>query len=474
MPTTPPDTSPELSSTEHSPELANYYANKPLMWRNIALIGLCNIGWGVVFGIVSPLIVLRLLELGLRENIQSTITSANCLALAFLVMYFSWKSDHTVSRFGRRKPFLFLSAPFIIGSIALFPIFDKACLLWVLVLLYVVSLFFMDIKSSTFPLLSIDCVPSKILARANSVLSIASGLVGFVAMRYAGDLIKIAEWLPFALGAGIMTFTTLCAFWIKEPPIRYPSTEKFKPWSTFRVVSKDKRFFWLVAGVGMINGYLTMNGAWIWFWAKETLHLERGEIFSALSWAGLLNIALAYPIGWVIDRFGGFRVVIGLWVGQVACYLWVLNVHDKSGLIILSLATTLIAPLYAGADMMIYKSAPRQDIGSYTSTNSFFRNGFNALLGLTAGWIIYASGSNFIVGFSIGIAMSTVGLVMFFIHHRLVMREGAMPISDESVPLYSETLCAEPGLMEPAMDPSSNTDSCCRLFKNKTSQSNDK
>jgi MFS family permease len=432
-----PDTSPELSETEHSPELAAYYADKPLMWRNIALIGLCNIGWWTTGGIVGPLIALRLLELGLRENIQATIGSVNGFALAFLVMYFSWKSDHTVSRFGRRKPYLFLSAPFIIAAIALFPVFDRPGMLWVLVLLQLVSLFFMDIKSSTFPLLSIDCVPSEVLARANSVLSIAGGIVGFVAMRYAGDMIKFADWLPFALGAGIMTLTTLCAFWIKEPPIRFPTTEKFKPWSTFKVAGKDKRFFWLVAGVGMINGYFTMSNAWIWFWAKEALGLERGEIFSALSWAGLLNIALAYPIGWVIDRFGGFRVVIAFWLGQLACYLLILNVHDKSGLIILSLLGTMIVPLYAGADIMIYKSAPRQDIGSYTSTNSFFRNGYNALLGLVAGWVIFAFGSNFVIGFSIGMVMSTVGLVMFFIHHRLMRRKVAEPAA-ESISLQSQ------------------------------------
>jgi uncharacterized membrane protein len=92
-----------------------------------------------------------------------------------------------------------------------------------------------------------------------------------------------------------------------------------------------------------------MNNAWIWFWAKETLGLERGEIFFALSWAGLLNIALAYPIGWVIDRFGGFRVVIG---------------------------------------------------------------------------------------FSIGMVMSTVGLVMFFIHHRLMRRKVAGPVVSSSPLTY--------------------------------------
>ncbi|GEM_PF-2535898 len=31
-----------------TPELAASYADRELMWRNIALIGLCNVGWGVV------------------------------------------------------------------------------------------------------------------------------------------------------------------------------------------------------------------------------------------------------------------------------------------------------------------------------------------------------------------------------------------------------------------------------------------
>lgn len=403
-------------------ELLAYYADKPLMWRNVSIICLCSVGWGAVAGIVGPLMILRLFELGVRENIQANINSVNLLACSFMVVYLGWKSDRTVSRFGRRKPYLFLAAPFIIVSTAAFPFVGGGYLIWKLIALYLVSLFFMDIKACTFPLLNIDCVRSDVLARADSVLSITAGLVGFVSMRYTGHLIRIAEWLPYVLGALVMTATTLVAFWIKEPPIRYPANEPFKIWSTFKVVAQDKRFFWLVAGVSMINGYLIMNGSWIWFWSKETLGLERGDIFSALSWAGLLNVVLAYPIGWVIDRFGGFRVVIFLWLGQLACFLWVLNVHDKSGLIILSLATTMVGPLYAGANIMIYKSAPRKDIGSYTSSCSFFRNGYNAILISITGWIIYAAGSNFLIGFTIGMAMSTVGLLMFFIHHRLMQR----------------------------------------------------
>jgi hypothetical protein len=99
----------------------------------------------------------------------------------------------------------------------------------------------------------------------------------------------------------------------------------------------------------------------------------------------------------------------------------------------------MIGPLYAGADIMIFKIAPRQDIGSYTSTNSCFRNGYNALLGLVTGWAIYAAGSNFLVGFSIGMAMSTVGLLMFYIHHRVMSGEIAAP-SPEVCSLPTEAL----------------------------------
>ena len=404
------------------PELAAYYANTPLMWRNVILIGISNLGWSMVFTIVGPLMTLKLLDVGVRENIQATIGAVNGWALSFLVMWFSWMSDHTVTRIGRRKPYLFLAAPFIIVPIMVFPFAAKAGWVWVLIAMQIISMIAMDMKASTFPLLNIDCVPRHLLARTNSLFGIVGGIMGFLVMRYAGNLIQVAEWFPFVLGGGLMTLTTLVAFLIKEPPIQHPATEPFKVWSTFKVAARDKRIFWLMLGVGMINGYVTMNNQWLWFWAKETLHLERQEIFRSLSWAGLLNIALAYPVGWIIDKWGGFKVVMIYWVGQVICFLWAMQVHDKTGLIILSLAMTVVGPLYAGADIMVFKSADPKDVGSITSTNSCIRNGYNATLGFVAGWVIFFFGHNYRIGFVIGIVMSTVGLVMFIIHRRVMSR----------------------------------------------------
>lgn len=108
------------------PELAAYYADRKLMWRNVILIGISNLGWGMAGTLTVPLITLKLLELGVRENIQATIGSFNGWILSFLVMWFSWMSDHTCCRLGRRKPYLFMAAPFIIIPMVIFPFFSES------------------------------------------------------------------------------------------------------------------------------------------------------------------------------------------------------------------------------------------------------------------------------------------------------------------------------------------------------------
>jgi MFS family permease len=431
-----------------TPELVTYYGNRRLMIRNVALIGLCNLSWNVAFTITGPLIVLRMLELGLRENIQATINSVNALMLSFLVMLFSWMSDHTVSRLGRRKPYLFASAPFIIVATVVFPFIDEPSLLMLIVVLYVVKMLAMDLKASTFPLLSIDCVPRHLLAQANSVFTIAGGIVGFVAMRAVGPLLAVAEWVPFVLSGGLMTITTLMAFWIQEPPISHPATEPFRPWSTFKVAACDKRIFVLMAGVGMVSGYFTMQNAWLWFWAKETLNLDRQTIFEALSWAGLLNIVLAYPTGWLIDRWGAIKVATLYFIGQIACFAMAMNISDKAGLITLSLVGTVVAPLYGAVDIMVFKNAAPKDVGSITSTNSCIRNAWNAALGMAAGWIIFWFNHNYRIGYVMGIVAATVGFTLLWVYHWL-MRRPVAPMrnlldgTDENTLLCKMNGCTE-------------------------------
>ncbi len=411
-----------------------FYADRKLMWRNVLFIGLANLGWGLSLTIVGPLMAMKLLQLGVGENIQGTMNSINTTAVAFLVMLFSWMSDHTVSRIGRRKPYFYISAPFIILTIVLFPFFSVPRFVWWLLGMQVMYLLFMDLKNSTFSLIMIDCVPRGMLGRTSSIFGIAGGLMGFFANWFAGDLIYLGERVPYLLGGAVMVVTTLSAMLVREPPVYHPPAEPFKPWSTFKVAAQDKRIFWLMGGVAMIGAYAAINFQWLWFWAFQTLHLTRKDIFQAVAWAGLVNLVLSYPMGWVIDRFGGLRVVVIFFVLEIGCFFLTYLVHDKLTLTLLVLVQTIVFPLYGAADIMVFKSSPHKDIGSITSTNACLRNLFNGALAGITGWLIYLTGHNYHTGFMLGVFFSCVGMVFFIIHHQKMKHPTAPASASASVP----------------------------------------
>lgn len=430
---------PLLSISTRSPhrtdthKLQTYYADKPLRYRNIFFVGTANLGWNLAVQIITPLVALRLLELGVGENVQATINTANYWVVSLLVMLFSWMSDHTVSRLGRRKPYLFMAAPFIILTVTAFPFVAAQRWVWLLLIMQGVYLLAMDLKLSTFSLIMIDCMPRHLLGRTISILGIVAGFVGFVSNWNAGSILQLGESVPYLICGAILILSTFSAGAIREPPVFSPPTERFRPWSTFKVVAHDKRFFLLILGVSMVGAYMNAVDMWLWFWAKENLGLSRGDIFRALSWVGLINTFMAFPIGWIIDRFGGLKVATIFWGLCMACCVGAVQVTTSSGLTLLILAQCLVAPLYQAADVMIYKSCPVDEVGSYTATNSCLRNAFRGLLMLITGWSVYWSGHNYRVAFVIGAVFATVGLAFLYIH-KAAMAAGRERKTEKSVP----------------------------------------
>ena len=46
--------------TQSNPQLVVYFSNRGLMWRNLLLIAMLNIGWQLVFTVINPLMQLHL------------------------------------------------------------------------------------------------------------------------------------------------------------------------------------------------------------------------------------------------------------------------------------------------------------------------------------------------------------------------------------------------------------------------------
>lgn len=405
-------------------DLARYYEDKKTLWRNIILLSLTHIGWSKVYFMAAPLMVLHLNDMGLSSSGVGAIGALNSCLVSILVMYFSWRSDHTISRFGRRVPYLLISAPFIVATILLFPFIT---FLPSLIILYAVHLLFMDMKSSTFVLLPIDCVPRERLGRINSIWLIVGGIMSFISLRWGVGLSAVADWIPFVLAGGLMACLTAPVIFIREPPIANPTTESWKPWSSLAIGWKDRRMILLMLGVGLINSFMNMAHMWVWLFAKNELGLDRSDIGAALAWSPLLSVLLAWPVGWVVDRFGGLRVVAALWILEIAAFIVSMNITSAHGLIILSMMVAAMTPLYIGADMMVFKTAPPKDVGSVTSSNSFTRNLCAGILYLASGLIIERCDGDYRMAFIIGITMSSLGMLFFITHHLSVRKRAVSP-----------------------------------------------
>lgn len=433
-------------------QLAAYYADRGLMYRNVIFIGIANLGWGLALGVIGPMIVLKLSDLGVGQGIQNSIRNVNSLLLSFLVMLFSWMSDHTISRLGRRKPYFFISAPFLIATILLFPFMAVPKLVWLVIVMQIVFNLFMDLKQSTFTLISIDCVPRSVLARTSSIFGIIGGITGFLASYNAAWLINQGETIPYIVAGLVMVLTTLCALLVKEPPVFHPPTEVFKPWSTFKISSANKRIFILMAGVALIGTYGYSCVLLNLFWEHDELHLDAGAILRATSWGGLSGMVLAYPIGWVIDRFGGLKVVIAFFVLSTLSFFYQLHVQTLNELTLFTLAGTLYGPLYGAADIMVYKSSPEEDVGSITATNAFMRNMSGFVMGLLITGIVSWTGNNYRAGYITGEIFSCVGMALFFVYAWTMRR---FPENDSGVPTYTPD---EPGNDEVAVSPAPSGD----------------
>jgi MFS family permease len=409
----------------HDVKLGIFYADRKLMWRNVRWINFGHFGTAISMTIVEPLMNLRLKAIGVSESGVGLLTSANLWAVSFLVMYFSWKSDHCTSSLGRRTPFVLISLPFIAIALLLFPYFS---LKWVLIGLMVVYYFFNDMKASTFPLLSIDCVSKEVLARVSGLVTVVISLAGFLSSRLGARMADVNLPRVFLIAAVAMATTTLLALWrIKEPPIYHPTTERFSLLAPIKVACQDRRILVLMVAVALLNAFQIIFYTWVWFYAKAKLGLTIGETGAAMSWGLLLKMAVSYPAGWLIDRFGSYVALCIEWVLMLCLAVSSIYVTNANGLVLLMVFFSLFMPFQVAGDTILWKTMDKADTGSYTSTVALIRNFCTGTVIAISGFLIKWTGS-YVVAFWFGFVLSSIALIVFFVY-RHMMRTGAKPTS---------------------------------------------
>jgi MFS family permease len=407
--------------------LTRFYADRTLMWRNVLWITFGHFGMALSMTIVEPLMNLRLKAIGVSESGVGLLTSANLWAVSFLVMYFSWKSDHCTSRLGRRTPFVLLSLPFLALALVLFPLFSQK---WLLIGFMLTYYFFNDMKASTYPLLSIDCVSREVLARVSGLVAITISMAGFLSTRLGAKMADVNQTRVFFLAAAAMTIAPLLALYqIKEPPIYHPPKGKFNFLAPIRVACRDKRILVLMLAIALLNAFPMTFKTWVWFYSRTRLGLSIGDTGTAMSWGLLLQMAVSYPAGWLIDRFGSYVALCIEWTLMLSLAVFSIHVTNAHGLILLTGLYFLFLPLQVAGDTLLWKIMDKADTGSYTSTVALFRNFCTGTVIAISGYLIRWTGS-YIVAFWFGFSLSSIALIVFFIY-RHIMRNGKISLIAE-------------------------------------------
>jgi MFS family permease len=429
--------------SETNSALNIFYADRKRMWSNVFWITFGQFGMSVSMTIVEPLMNLRLKAIGVSESSVGLLTSANLWAVSFLVMYFSWKSDHSTSRFGRRTPYTLLSLPFIAVALVLFPLSTQK---WVLITLMLTYFFFNDMKASTYPLLSIDCVSKEVLARVSGLVAITVSTAGFLSTRLGAKMADVNPRGVFFIAAAMMTGMTLIALWrIKEPPVFHPAKSSFNLLAPIKIACRDKRILVLIFAIALLNSFPMIFKTWVWFYAKTKLGLTIGDTGVAISWGLLLQVGFSYPAGWLIDRFGSYLALCIQWVIMFALVLISIHVTNTHGLILLVSLYFLFLPFQVAGDTILWKTMNKADTGSYTSTVALVRNFSTGTMIAISGFLIKWTGS-YVVAFWFGFGLSSIALIVFFIYRHL-MRNGRATLAStavESEPRSIEKLALNP------------------------------
>jgi MFS family permease len=410
----------ETAQERYDARLQAFFADKPRMWRNVFWTTFGQFGMTLSMTIVEPLMNLRLKAVGVSDSGIGLLASANLWGVSFLVMYYSWKSDHCTSRLGRRSPYVLAAVPFVTTTVILFPLFSAK---WLLIGLFIVYWFFNDVKASTYPLLAIDCVPKNVLARVSGFIAMMMGLAGFLSSRIGAKMADVNEARVFLLAALTNMTMTLLAIWqIKEPPIVNPTTERFSFLAPIKVATRDKRILVLMIAVALLNAFPMIFKTWVWFYAKSKLGLTIGQTGVAMSWGLLLQMGVSYPAGWLIDRFGSYIALVLTWVLMLALSVFSVGVKSVSGLILLTVFYSLVLALKVAGDTILWKTMDKADTGSYTSTVALCRNFCTGTVIALSGFLIRWTGS-YVAAFWFGFLLSSIALVVFFVYRHL-MREG--------------------------------------------------
>lgn len=328
----------------------------------------------------------------------------------FLQPWIGHRSDKTVTKFGRRMPYLMLGMPLAALFTVLIPLHNGFITLLICMILMNLS---MSLFRSPTVALMPDITEEAKRTKANGIINFMGGLGSVLAFGVGGALYGMGSYVPFMLAGFVMLLAMfVLKTFIQEPVLIQDYRVVDKP--PVRIKDQLDRttvyilgaiFFWFVAYQG-VEALFTLYGT-------KHVGMTEGEASFSLAFFSLAFLVFALPSGWLGARFGKKTVIsIGV-LGLICIFGGVTFVDSVFWLRILLLVGGLFwACININSYPWIISTGTEESIGTRTGIY-YFVSSLAAIIsppvmGLMMDWFGYSS---LFISASLGMLLALLCLI---------------------------------------------------------------
>ncbi len=368
--------------------------------------------------VLPSLLPLLLKDHGASNRVISLITtSLYMVANTALSPIISYKSDRTRSRFGRRRPYIAFTTPFVVLFLAATPFAPEiwnrlSTQQWLhavvdripvapVILVFGVLVFgfqiFNSFVASVYYYLIADVVPEDHLGRFYALFRFFGAMAGMVFNFFlmgAAEAHMREIFVGLAILYGIAMFL-MCAR-VKEgayPPPSEAEESHAHWWSGIQNYLRQcfsHSFYWWIFLVYALFIWASASNVFMLFFLRDEIGLSLAQIGVLNAWVNLAAALMTYPFGVLLDRWGSHKTLITfLLISAAAQGLGYLFIHGGASTyvfrILANLPVSLIPIALAKYQIELY---PRERYGQFGSAGSMVSCAGMILLGPLCGWLI--------------------------------------------------------------------------------------
>jgi MFS family permease len=445
-----------------TPTPIEYSADGKRIWRigtlTYSLGGLSMVFFWMLLGdfcfnmmemVVAKLVPLTVKDLDASDRSITVLTATIPFLLnTFMTPLLGYRSDRLRTRWGRRIPYLIWPTPFImLGLIALgynaeigawlqSHFFGTqstlAVTFWAVAIIIVVFQFFNMVIQSVYYWLFNDVVPEHLLGRFYGMFRVVGNAAGFIyntwIFGYADTHRK-----EMYVGAGIIYFVSFALMCWRVREGQYPPPDVPKGagmvagFKTFVAQCFSMQFYWWfygAYGLMVVGNALTVT--FRVFFAREKLGMTLFEIGRVDGIGLLLGTILAYPLGWVADKFHAIRLyIVAVVLMGIVCAGSVAGIHDKTSYWIFTLLWGVANITFSAANAPLFPQIlPKAQFGQFAGATSLVTALMSALLSLIGGQMLDWSGHSYRLIYVWNSAFSVAALLCTLMLYRQWLKHG--------------------------------------------------